>query len=322
MPSGSVSATRWVHSAQLHWPSPELPAATRSFAPNLFSKDGLSFWFQEVGANYFAKHRHPQAQIAVGYGVRNGEFEWKVAGAQPVERQAGGDLIWFLPGNTHHTLRLRHAAFWIVFYCDLKLDVVRNVAVRATLMPLGDYVRRDGLIGDLGVALRREGKDGQIENRGHVMNLGALLNSCLLRAHGRETVKGYSVLVLPKELMERVRRFIIDHLREPLTLAILARAAGLGPDYFSRRLKFSTGLTAEQFVLQERLNHAQAMLRVGKHTIEDVSERCGFRSHATMTKRFTLRFGRPPRSYLPGSAGYAQENDGYGQGQRGASLVC
>lgn len=300
MPSGSASATRWVHSAQSQWPPPELPATTRPFAPEVFSRQGLSFWFQVVGANYFAKHRHPQAQIALGYGVRHGDFGWQEQGAKPIKRQAGGDLIWFLPGNTDHTLRLRHAAFWIVFYFDLKFDVTRDVAVRATLVPLSDYVRRDGLIGDLGVALQRERKAGQIENPGHVMNLGALLNSCLLRAHGRERAKGYSVLTLPKEVMEGVRRFISDHLREPLSLAVLARAAGLGPDYFSRRLKFSTGLTAEQFVLKERLNHALALLRAGNHSIEDVSERCGFQSHATMTKRFTLRFGRPPRSYLPG----------------------
>lgn len=74
----------------------------------------------------------------------------------------------------------------------------------------------------------------------------------------------------------------------------------MGADYFSRRLKFTTGLSAEQFVLQERLNQAQVLLRTGKHTVEEVAELCGFQSHSTLTKCFTLRFGRPPRSYLPG----------------------
>lgn len=298
MPAGSVLSCN-PHQSKSSSPPPELPAATRPFAPELFSRDGLSFWFQGVGPNYFATHRHPQAQVALGYGVRDGEFSWQQDGAT-VERPAGGDLIWLLPGNTFHSLRLRRAAFWIVFYFDSTLDVFRDVTVRATLVSLSGYVRRDGLIGELGTALRRERTAG-FSSSGHVMNLGSLLGSCLMRAHGQDTMKdGYRLLALPDDVKESVRGFVIKHMQEPLTLPILAREAGMGADYFSRRLRFTTGLSVEQFVLHERLNHAQILLRTGKHKVETVAELCGFQSHATLTKRFTLRFGRPPSSYLPG----------------------
>jgi AraC-like DNA-binding protein len=300
MSAGPVPPTCYVHHPPTPFISPKLPAATRPFAPEVFSHNGLSFWFQLVSPNYFAAHRHPQSQIAMGYGVRNGEFGWQENGARPEEQQAGGDLVWFLPAGAEHTLRLRRAAFWIVFYLDPTLDVARDVTVHATLGPLGDYVRRDGLIGDLGAALRRERTAERIENPSHVVHLGSLLGSCLLRAHGKETAKGNPVLALPKEIMEHVRSFVIEHLKEPLTLAVLAKAARMGADYFSRRLKYSTGLTAEQFVQQERLNHAQALLRTGEHSVKNVAELCGFQSHAAMTKQFTVRFGRSPRGYLPG----------------------
>ncbi|MBL9219093.1 MAG: helix-turn-helix domain-containing protein [Opitutaceae bacterium] len=298
MPAGPASSSCHPHQSQSVSPPLELPAATRPFAPEVFSRDGLSFWFQQVGPNYFGTHRHPHLQMALGYGVRDGEFAWQEDGIGAVERSAGGDLVWLLPGNTPHSLRLRRTAFWTVFYLHPQWDIARDVTVRATLAPLGDYVRREGLIGDLGTALRRE-RTGEIGHTGHVLNLGALLGSCLLRAHGRETAKGNPLLALPDGMKEGVRAFVLQHLQKPLTLPMLARAAGMGADYFSRRLRFTTGLSAEQFVLQERLNHAQALLRTGEHTVEEVAELCGFQSHSTLTKRFTLRFGRPPRSYLP-----------------------
>jgi AraC-like DNA-binding protein len=296
MPAGPVRPPHTSH--QSNSPPPELPAATKSFAPEVFSRGGLRFWFQQVSPNYFLPHSHPEAQIAIGYGVRKGEFQWR-EGNRTVEQEAGGDLVWFLPGNSQHSLRLRRRAFWIVFYLHPGLDIARDVTVRATLGPLSDYVRRDGLIGSLGSALRDERSTERIGNPGHVLNISALLGSCLLRAHTRETTRGHPQLALPGDAKERLRQYVVTHLRDPLPLTVLARAAGMGADYFSRRLRFTTGFSAEQFVLHERLNHAQGLLRTGQHPVEKVAELCGFPSHTTMTKHFSVRFGRPPRSYLP-----------------------
>lgn len=312
MPAGSVPLTCKPPSPSPNPIPPELPATTRPFAPEVLARDGLCFWFERVGPNYFGTHRHRQTQVAIGYGVRDAEFTWQEKGGKLVERRTGGDVIWILPSDTVHSLRLRNAAFWIVFYFDLKFDVTRDVAVRATLIPLSDYVRRDGLIGDLGVALQREQKAGRIENPGHVMKLGALLNSCLLRAHGRETIKSRQLLALSGEITESVRAFVQQHLREPLTLPVLARSVGMSADYFSRRLRLATGLSAEQFVLHERLSQARALLRTGSHSVGSVAEMCGFQSHAAFSKHFSVRFGRPPRSYLPGALKplKTQDNDG------------
>ena len=80
MPDGSTSATRHAHHSKFIVLPLELPATTRPFAPEVFNLgDGLSFWFQGVGANYFATHCHPQSQFAIGYGVRQGDFgTWDV----------------------------------------------------------------------------------------------------------------------------------------------------------------------------------------------------------------------------------------------------
>ncbi|MDP1578809.1 MAG: AraC family transcriptional regulator [Candidatus Didemnitutus sp.] len=288
------------HHLPTSFPPPALPVSTRPFAPDIYGRgDGLNFWFEQVTANYFASHRHAQSQVALGFGVRGCELGWQENGGRPEERQAGGDVVWFLPRDAEHTVRLRRSAFWIVFYFDPGLDIARDVAVRATLAPLGDYVRRDSLIGDLSAALRRERATGTVEDPAHVVNLGSLLGSCLLRAHARERQKPRAVIPLQKEVKERVRHFVVGHLHEKLTLADLAKMAGMAPDHFSRRLKASTGLTAEQFILRLRLDHAQSLLRTGRYSVEEVAGKCGFKNHASLTKQFSIRFGRPPRSFLP-----------------------
>lgn len=278
---------------------PELPAATHSFAPEIFAAaQGLTFWFQSTGPNYFASHRHPQSQVAVGYGVHEGCLGWQEAGQPAQNHTVGGDLIWFLPRNADHTVRLRHPGFWIVFFFDSLLDPAWDVAIKASIIPLQDYVRHDVLIGELGTALRRERRRPAIEDPTHAEKLGALLGSCLLRTHTRELVRASPVQALSAEVMDRIRRYILDHLGEPLSVATLARVAGMAPDHFTRRLRFSTGLTAEQFVRHEKLNHAKVLLASGGHSVEEVATLCGFSSHAAMTRQFALRFGRPPRTFV------------------------
>jgi AraC family transcriptional regulator len=258
------------------------------------------FWFQRIEANYFALHRHPEPQVAIAFDARRCDFGWQDHAAGLVERQAGGDLVWFLPANTDHTVRLRHTAFWIVFYFDPAVARSGGREPQATLGPLGNYVQRDPLIGELSAALRWEHATDAINDRPHIAKIGTLLGSCLLRAHHADSARRESPLsALPGPITHQILQFVSEHLSEKLPLSRLAAEAGMDADHFSRRLRISTGLTAEQFVLHERLKRAKALLKTGGHKVEQVALLCGFSTHAAMTKPFTIRFGRPPRSYLP-----------------------
>ena len=48
---------------------------------------------------------------------------------------------------------------------------------------------------------------------------------------------------------------------EPLTVADMARAAGLSPTYFSREFKRAFGESSHQYLLTRRLERAAALLR-------------------------------------------------------------
>ena len=85
---------------------------------------------------------------------------------------------------------------------------------------------------------------------------------------------------------------------EPLTVADLARAAGLSPAHFSREFKRAFGESPHQYLLTRRLERAAALLRVTDWSVADVCFAVG----AGSVGSFTTSFGpglRPVTHGLP-----------------------
>ncbi|WHT15676.1 helix-turn-helix domain-containing protein [Crossiella sp. CA-258035] len=87
------------------------------------------------------------------------------------------------------------------------------------------------------------------------------------------------------------------NLHRPLTVAQLARRAGLSQRTFFRRLHEATGTTPLQWLLGQRLAHAQALLETTALSVEQVGERCGLGSGANLRRHFTAHLGIAPTDY-------------------------
>jgi len=70
---------------------------------------------------------------------------------------------------------------------------------------------------------------------------------------------------------------------EPLTVADLARAAGLSPAHFSREFKRAFGESPHQYVLTRRLDRAAALLRVTDWPVADICFAVGAGSVGSFT---------------------------------------
>lgn len=84
---------------------------------------------------------------------------------------------------------------------------------------------------------------------------------------------------------------------EPLTVADLARTAGLSRAHFSREFRRAFGEAPHQYLLTRRLERAAALLR---NTDRDVTEICfavGLSSVGSFTTRFRHVFGSTPTAY-------------------------
>lgn len=97
--------------------------------------------------------------------------------------------------------------------------------------------------------------------------------------------------------MQRVMRFIHDHLDETIDRDAVARCAALSMGAFSRFFKTRTGKTLPQYVNELRVGHACVQLRRAEAKVADIALACGFENLANFNRQFRAITAMSPREY-------------------------
>jgi transcriptional regulator GlxA family with amidase domain len=105
--------------------------------------------------------------------------------------------------------------------------------------------------------------------------------------------------------MQRVMRFIHDHLDEVIERDDVARCAALSTGAFSRFFKTRTGKTLPQYVNELRVGNACTRLRDAEAKIADIALACGFENLANFNRQFRAITGMNPREYRSAFADHA-----------------
>jgi AraC family transcriptional regulator len=120
--------------------------------------------------------------------------------------------------------------------------------------------------------------------------------------------------------------FIERHIAEPISLRMLAQAAGYSPWHAARIFKEMTGKNPFEYIRELRLSRAAVKLRDGDPRIIDVALDFVFESHEGFTRAFSKQFGISPRRFIkekPPVKLFMPESmrDYYLSLQRGESIV-
>jgi AraC family transcriptional regulator len=99
------------------------------------------------------------------------------------------------------------------------------------------------------------------------------------------------------ERLERVFRWLADHLDDSLDLARLADVACLSPYHFHRVYRAMQGETAADTVRRMRLHRAAVELITGELPVARVARRAGYGSQEAFTRAFKAAYGVPPARY-------------------------
>lgn len=89
----------------------------------------------------------------------------------------------------------------------------------------------------------------------------------------------------------------VSEMHRPLTVAHLARHAGLAPRTFARQFRDQFRMTPMRWLAGQRLLEARRLLEVTGLTVDDVAERCGFGSAATLRVHLARQSGTTPTAY-------------------------
>jgi len=97
--------------------------------------------------------------------------------------------------------------------------------------------------------------------------------------------------------VQRMQDYIDEHITDPISLHMLAKAAGYSPWHSSRIFKELTGKTPFEYIRQLRLSRAAIKLRDENTKITDVAFDFVFDSHEGFTRAFSRQFGMTPQYY-------------------------
>lgn len=135
---------------------------------------------------------------------------------------------------------------------------------------------------------------------GRVIELLAILD---ILARSRELRPIASAGFVPRvahadqDRMQRVCRYIDEHLTGPIDRARAAAEAHLSPGAFSRFFRVRTGKTLPEYVNALRIGRACELLAGGGAKVTDIAMDCGFQNLANFNRHFRALTGLSPRDY-------------------------
>lgn len=94
-----------------------------------------------------------------------------------------------------------------------------------------------------------------------------------------------------------VRRWVQQHLAQPLTLADLAGVASVSPEHLCRLFRAECGLPPMAYVWRARVQRGLTMLAATGLSIGEIAERCGFKSAFHFSRRIKAVTGLSPSRY-------------------------
>lgn len=95
--------------------------------------------------------------------------------------------------------------------------------------------------------------------------------------------------------------FIRNHVKEDLTLSLLARQASLSPYYYAHLFKKETGMPPMEYIANHKINIAKTILKTTQQTIAEIADSLGYSSSSSFINAFTSRVGISPLKFRNGS---------------------
>ena len=108
----------------------------------------------------------------------------------------------------------------------------------------------------------------------------------------------------PGQSLAGTCEWALEHLAEPLTVAVLARHAGWAPRTFSRRFVAETGMAPLRWLGAARVREARRLLEISDLPVENVAARTGLGSAANLRLHLARDAGTTPSAYRAAYRGH------------------
>jgi AraC-like DNA-binding protein/mannose-6-phosphate isomerase-like protein (cupin superfamily) len=100
-----------------------------------------------------------------------------------------------------------------------------------------------------------------------------------------------------EQIIEKVQRFILDNLAQPLPLSEVARFFHISPRHLSRLFSETIGIPYSSYIRQERVREASEKIRSTNRSITSIAHECGFTSVHYFCRVFQQETSITPAEY-------------------------
>ncbi|MDD6879761.1 MAG: helix-turn-helix domain-containing protein [bacterium] len=101
----------------------------------------------------------------------------------------------------------------------------------------------------------------------------------------------------PSKLVTDISNYVRHHLSEPVNIEALAKAMFFSRTHLAAKFKKETGVTLTDFILKEKTEEAQRLLRYTDKHLTAISAYLGFSSQSHFTNVFRKYTGKSPNEY-------------------------
>lgn len=160
------------------------------------------------------------------------------------------------------------------------------------------YEQKDPLVQNIGLSLL---KNAETDNPAGQLYSDSLINTLVFHLLTNYTTAAFSQPAVTGGLsgykLRLVTEFINEHLDKDLGLNEIAAVAELSPFHFSRAFRRSTGKTPQQYLMQQRVEHAKELLARPELPLVEVGLRSGFKNQSHFTTLFRKYTRLTPRNW-------------------------
>lgn len=251
--------------------------------------DGIyTFFYQEREQGFiFSGEDHPMPELTY---VDRGELHSVTEGEDILLKQ--GDIAFFGPNQWHmHYADIGVAPQYVTISFDLEGADITPLLNRKFCAP-------QSAVSLIHQMLREQEQPDRFSSDMIISYLSTLVLTLLRHADTPGTKpKASNTIHSENEIIQRAQRYISTHIREKLSVPLIAKMVGISPSYlaalFHKHLQISPG----EYVRRIKLQESKQMIREGHLNFTEISATLQYSTVQHFSRQFKEKFGITPSEY-------------------------
>jgi AraC family transcriptional regulator len=232
----------------------------------------------------------PHAEHLVSVQLTAGASLYQRRAGREAERRVRRGEVIVTPAGEPKTWRRRgEGELLVIAMAPRVLDgVLREVTGRAAARAqlLDNFGTHDAAIEALAFGLWRELREPMLGSTLYAEAAVRQVALHLLRRHCGAPPPEMPAVTMPPHKLRRARAYIDAHVAEDLRVESIARSVDMSPFHFAHAFRQATGMPPHRYVVEQRIEHAKALLRDTRLPLAEVAQRVGYSSQSHFSVAF------------------------------------